>query len=40
MDIIIELLAKIGGGLADIGTKGCIFFIMDEPVMPKALIEK
>lgn len=40
MNIIIELLAKIGGEVAKAGTQGCYIWFMDEPVMPKALIEK
>ena len=40
MSFIANLLAKIGGGAANIGTQGCVFFIMDEPEMPKSLLEK
>lgn len=40
MSFIADLLAKIGGGAANTGTQGCVFWIMDEPKMPKSLIEK
>lgn len=40
MSFILELLAKIGGGAANIGTQGCLILIMDEPKMPKSLLEK
>lgn len=40
MNIIIELLAKIGGGVAKSGTQGCSVWFMDEPKMPRILIEK
>lgn len=40
MSFIADLLAKIGGGAASSGTKACSFFIIDEPKMPKNLIEK
>lgn len=40
MSFIAELLAKIGGGAANAGTQGCVFLVMDEPKMPKYLIEK
>ena len=40
MIFIADLLAKIGGGAANKGTQGCIVWFMDEPKMPKNLIEK
>ena len=40
MSFIADLLAKIGIGAATNGTQGCYLFVMDEPKMPKALIEK
>ena len=40
MSFIADLLAKIGGIAANVGTQGCVFWIMDEPKMPKSLIEK
>ncbi len=40
MSFIADLLAKIGGSAAITGTQGCYVFIMDEPSMPKSLIEK
>ncbi|MCI6265625.1 MAG: cyclic lactone autoinducer peptide [Erysipelotrichaceae bacterium] len=40
MSFIADLLAKIGMGAATTGTQGCYVFIIDEPKMPKCLIEK
>ena len=40
MSFIADLLARIGGGAANSGTKACFLLIMDEPKMPKYLIEK
>ena len=40
MSFIADLLAKIGIGAATTGTQGSYLLIMDEPEMPKALIEK
>ncbi len=40
MSFIADLLARIGGSAASTGTKGCVLLIMDEPKMPKKLIEK
>ena len=40
MSFIADLLAKIWGGAANAGTKACVFYIIDEPKMPKNLIEK
>ena len=40
MSFIAELLAKIGASAATTGTKGCFWIIMDEPKMPKSLIER
>lgn len=40
MSFITDLLAKLGGNMANTGTQICAFFIMDEPKMPKCLIEK
>ena len=39
-DVIADLLAKIGFGAANAGTQGCIVLIMDEPKMPKSLLNK
>lgn len=35
-----SLLSTLGAFVANLGTQGCIILIMDEPKMPKALIEK
>lgn len=40
MKFIANILAAIGGSAASAGTQGCLFLIMDEPKMPKSLIEK
>ena len=40
MDFIAELLAKLGLGVANTGTQACGFLFVDEPKMPKSLIEK
>ena len=40
MNFIAELLAKLGSGAANTGTQACWFWFMDEPKMPKSLIEK
>ena len=40
MNFVAELLAKLGLGAANAGTQGCQWWIIDEPKMPKSLIEK
>ena len=40
MSFIANLLAKLGIGAANTGTQACMYWIMDEPKMPKCLIEK
>lgn len=40
MSFIADLLAKIGFGAAVTGTQGCYIYLVDEPEMPKCLIEK
>ncbi len=40
MKFIADILALIGNGAANAGTQGCIMWFIDEPKMPKALIEK
>ena len=40
MSFIADLLAKLGLGAANTGTQACIYWIADEPTMPKSLIEK
>ncbi len=40
MNFIAELLAKLGVGAANAGTQACVMWILDEPKMPKSLIEK
>ena len=40
MSFIADLLAKLGMGVAVSGTQACNLYIIDEPEMPKCLIEK
>ena len=40
MSFIADLLAKLGIGAATTGTQACAYLFMDEPRMPKSLIEK
>lgn len=40
MNFIAEILAAIGKGVATTGTQGCIVYFMDEPKMPKSLLNK
>lgn len=40
MSFIADLLAKLGMGAAVTGTQACIVYFIDEPEMPKCLIEK
>lgn len=35
-----SLLSFIGSFAASFGSQGCVFLFMDEPEMPRALIEK
>ena len=40
MSFLADLLAKIGLDFANFGTQGCIYWLMDEPKMPKCLMDK
>ena len=40
MKFIADILAAIGNGAAVTGTQGCMVWFIDEPEMPKALLEK
>lgn len=40
MSFIADLLAMVGLGAATTGTQACNVFFIDEPKMPKCLIEK
>lgn len=40
MSFIANILAAIGMGAAVTGTQGCIVFFVDEPKMPKCLLDK
>jgi len=35
-----SLFSALGAFAANLGSQGCVILIMDEPKMPKALIEK
>lgn len=38
--MLANLLSVLGEFAATLGSQGCVFFIVDEPEMPRALIEK
>lgn len=40
MKFLAMILSALGAAAATIGTQGCIHFILDEPEMPKSLLEK
>lgn len=40
MKFLADILAAMGAGAASMGTQGCLIWIIDEPKMPKCLIEK
>jgi len=40
MKFVATILSVLGAMAATMGTQGCIYFIMDEPEMPKSLLEK
>lgn len=40
MNFIAEILAAIGVSAANAGTQGCYWWYLDEPKMPKALLDK
>lgn len=40
MKLIASILASVGALVANIGTVGCSYLIMDEPKMPKSLLNK
>lgn len=40
MKFISNILAALGASAASVGTQGCVVLIVDEPKMPKSLIEK
>ena len=35
-----SLLSLLGSFAATLGTQGCVLLVVDEPKMPKSLIEK
>lgn len=40
MKLFYSVLAALGALAATIGTQGCIVLVVDEPKMPKALLNK
>lgn len=38
--MLASLLSVLGSFAATLGTQGCVMLLMDEPKMPKSLIEK
>ena len=40
MKFLAELLSLLGMNSASVGTQGCAAWFVDEPKMPKCLIEK
>ena len=40
MNFLANILSSIGNFAASFGTQGCWHLFMDEPEMPKSLIEK
>lgn len=40
MKYLAGVLTVLGSVAATIGTQGCLFWFMDEPKMPRHLIEK
>ena len=40
MNFLANILSSIGNFAASFGTQGCWLLFMDEPKMPKSLIEK
>jgi len=40
MNFLANLLAAIGNAAASFGTQGCYAWIVDEPKMPKSLLDK
>lgn len=40
MKLFASILAALGASAATVGTQGCWYFLMDEPKMPRHMIEK
>ncbi len=40
MKLFYSILAAIGAVSATIGTQGCVVLLLDEPKMPKSLLNK
>ena len=40
MKFLADILAAIGGSAASAGTQGCYVWLIDEPKMPKSLLNK
>ncbi len=40
MKLFYSVLAAIGALAATVGTQGCLYFLLDEPEMPRGLLDK
>lgn len=40
MKLVAKILAVVGAFAATVGTAGCSYLIIDEPKMPKSLLNK
>lgn len=40
MKLVAKVLAVLGAVAATVGTQGCIYLFIDEPKMPKSLLNK
>lgn len=40
MKFLAAILTALASGAATMGSQACLYFIMDEPKMPKSLLEK
>ncbi len=38
--VLISIISALGAALAATATTGCLFVFIDEPTMPKAMLEK
>ena len=40
MGLLVSVVASIGSFVASVATSGCIIAFIDEPTMPKSMIER
>ena len=38
--MLISLISALGAALASVASSGCIYMWVDEPTMPKSMLEK